>query len=197
MLLSEIFGKRKGEMMRRFGSLGMGGISASILVVGVFLVGCSKADSSAESPIGHEGKHLQRPSPSVVSGPEGSALMAYRAMWRDLTAASLTSNAASPSLDDHARDGALELMKFGLKKAKKEKLVSKGAPLVDPEVVSAIGSEVKLRDCVDDRHWLQYKLGGELKNNLPGGHFRTDATVRRVGGVWKVSYLYMHEVGSC
>lgn len=89
------------------------------------------------------------------------------------------------------------MMKYGLKKAKKEKLVSKGAPLVDPEVVSAIDSEVELRDCVDDRNWLQYKLDGELKNNVPGGHFRTDATVNRVGGVWKVSYLYMHEAGSC
>lgn len=184
-------------MVCRFGSLGVGGVSALILAAGVFLVSCSKADSSAESPIGHEGNPLLTESPSMGKRPEGPALMTYRAMWRDLTVASLTSNAASPSLDDHARDGALELMKYGLKKAKKERLVSKGAPLVDPDVVSTTGSEVKLRDCVDDRHWLQYKLNGELKNDVPGGHFRTDATVRRVGGVWKVSYLYMHEVGSC
>ncbi len=68
---------------------------------------------------------------------------------------------------------------------------------VQPDVVSATGQEVVLSDCVDDRQWLQYRQNGQLKNDVPGGHFKTDATVRRVQGVWKVSDLYMHEVGSC
>jgi hypothetical protein len=183
--------------VRSFSRLGVSGVCVFILLASVSLSSCSKADSVTDSPVEHEGEPLPTKPPSMTKGPEGQALSAYRAMWRDLTVASLTSNAASSSLDDHARDGALELMKYGLKNAKKEKLVSKGAPLLDPEVVSTIGSEVKLRDCVDDRNWLQYKLNGELKNDVPGGHFRTDAKVRRVGGVWKVSYLYMHEAGSC
>lgn len=126
-----------------------------------------------------------------------AALDAYRAMWRDLTRASETSDAASPLLDDHATGGALAVMKYGLDKSKKEQVVSKGAPRVDPEVASANSREVVLVDCVDDRNWLQYKLNGELKNDVPGGHFRADATVRRSEGAWKVTDLYMHEAGSC
>ncbi|QHA10001.1 hypothetical protein GQF42_35065 [Streptomyces broussonetiae] len=118
-------------------------------------------------------------------------------MWHDLAVASRTSDASSPLLDDHARGGALELLKYGLSKSKKERVVSKGAPRVDPQVVSATDQKVVLVDCVDDRNWLQYKLNGELKNDVPGGHYRTDATVRRNNGFWKVTDLYMHEAGSC
>ncbi|MEW1655997.1 MULTISPECIES: hypothetical protein [unclassified Streptomyces] len=125
------------------------------------------------------------------------ALDAYRAMWRDLTRASLTSDADSPLLAVHANGGALELMKHGLRKSKQEGVVSKGTPRVDPHVVSASGQEVVLVDCVDDSNWLLYKRNGELKNNVPGGHLKTDATVRRAGGVWKVSNFYMHATGSC
>ncbi|WP_240167513.1 hypothetical protein [Streptomyces noursei] len=126
-----------------------------------------------------------------------AALEAYRAMWRDLTKASETSDAAFPTLGDHATGGALELMKYGLRKGKEDKVVSKGAPKVNPKIIRATGREVVLRDCVDARNWLEYKLNGELKNNVPGSHFRADATVRPSEGVWKVSHLYMHESGSC
>jgi hypothetical protein len=88
-------------------------------------------------------------------------------------------------------------MKQGLKSSQDEKIVSKGAPRLEPQVISATSDEVAVRDCLDDTHWLEYKLNGELKDNVPGGHHRTDATVRRSGGVWKVSYFYMREVGSC
>ncbi|PGH46947.1 hypothetical protein CRI70_31225 [Streptomyces sp. Ru87] len=118
-------------------------------------------------------------------------------MWRDLATASRTSDPDSPLLDDHASDGALELLKFGLKRAREEKVVSKGAPRVEPEVVSGDSHKVVLVDCVDDRKWLEYKRNGDLKDDVPGGHYKTDATVRVLKGVWKVSDLYMHEVGSC
>ncbi|MFE3646450.1 hypothetical protein ACFXO2_01120 [Streptomyces sp. NPDC059152] len=125
------------------------------------------------------------------------ALAAYRAMWRDLTTASETSDAAFPKLGDHATGGALELMKYGLRKAKEDKVVSKGAPRVNPRIIKAASQEVALQDCVDARNWLEYKLNGELKNNVPGSHFRADATVRRSEGTWKVSKLYMYESGTC
>ncbi|MFD8460523.1 hypothetical protein [Streptomyces antimycoticus] len=100
-------------------------------------------------------------------------------------------------MDDHATGGALELMKYGLKKAEKEKVVVKGRLRVHPEVVTAAAQKVKLRDCVDGTDWLQYRLDGKLKNDVPGSHFRADATVLRKGAVWKVSYLYMHDAGTC
>ncbi|WP_254885904.1 hypothetical protein [Streptomyces sp. NA02950] len=111
--------------------------------------------------------------------------------------ASANSDASSPLLDDHARDGALELMKYGLKEAQREKVVTKGELYVNPQVVTATPKEVKLRDCVDGTGWLQYKLNGTLKNDVPGSHFKADARVLRNGTVWKVSYLYIHEAGTC
>ncbi|MGW1170773.1 hypothetical protein [Streptomyces sp. NPDC002550] len=167
---------------------------ASAAIIGLSLVGCADGSSGAR-PLPEDKSRTVASRPPDVE--QADALDAYRAMWRDLTVASETSDAASPLLDHHATGGALELMKYGLSKSKKQRLVSKGAPRLNPEVVSATSQRVVLVDCVDDRNWLQYKLNGELKNQVPGGHFRTDATVRRSNGVWKVSDLYMHEVGSC
>ncbi|MEV0112542.1 hypothetical protein AB0H77_04680 [Streptomyces sp. NPDC050844] len=118
-------------------------------------------------------------------------------MWRDLTVASLKSDAASPLLDDHAMGGATELMKYGLKKAKKAKVVTKGTVRLAPKIVTAAEDEVTLRDCVDGTDWLQYKLDGELKNDVPGSHRKADAKVERDGEGWKVSHLYLYEAGSC
>ncbi|MBI0293237.1 hypothetical protein JBE04_01680 [Streptomyces sp. PRKS01-29] len=118
-------------------------------------------------------------------------------MWSDLAAVSAAPDPNAPRLRDHAMQGALELMKYGLRKAKKEKVVSKGTPHINPEVVTATTDEVKLQDCVDGTDWLQYKLNGELKNDVPGSHFKVDARVHRNDNVWKVSYLYMHEAGTC
>ncbi|MFF4602722.1 hypothetical protein ACFY12_08215 [Streptomyces sp. NPDC001339] len=125
------------------------------------------------------------------------ALAAYRAMWSDLVAVSASPDPGSPHLEEHATGGALELMKYGLRRAVKEGVVSKGNPRLAPEAVSATDDEVTIRDCVDGTKWLQYKLNGELKNDVPGSHFKADATVRRADGEWMVDRLYMHESGSC
>lgn len=111
--------------------------------------------------------------------------------------ASRKSDAASPLLNDHANGGALELMKYGLKKAKKEEVVVKGAVRLAPQIVSATQGEVSLRDCVDGTNWLQYKLNGERKNDVPGTHRKADAKVERDGEGWKVSHLYLYEAGTC
>ncbi|WP_245685653.1 hypothetical protein [Streptomyces yerevanensis] len=177
---------------RRRANVLLAGVSS--VITGLLLAGCTDGSSDARPlPKGT----IETTASRTPNAEHAEALDAYRAMWRDLTLASETSDAASPLLDDHATGGALELMKYGLQKSKREQVVSKGAPRVDPEVLSATSQKVVLVDCVDDRKWLQYKLNGELKNNAPGGHFKADATVRHSKGVWKVSDLYMHEVGSC
>lgn len=170
-------------------------LAGATAIAALLLAGCS--DGSSEARPLPEGTAVEATASRTPDAQAAEAVAAYRGMWRDLTLASETSDAVSPLLDDHATGGALELMKYGLRKSKKEEVVTKGAPRVDPQVVSATGREIVLVDCVDDRRWLQYKLNGELKNNIPGGHFRADATVRRTAGTWKVSDLYMHEVGSC
>ncbi|WP_247702411.1 hypothetical protein [Streptomyces sp. F63] len=169
--------------------------AASVAVAGLVLGGCSGQGKEQEA----------KPLPVTAKGPESSpsdpkhepALVAYRAMWRDLAIASETSDAYSPLLDDHATGDALALMEHGLRKAKEEQVISKGKPRVDPSVVSSSSREVTVQDCVDGTGWLQYKPDGKLKNDVPGSHSRADATVRLDGGSWKVSKLYFHEAGSC
>ncbi|MGW3952884.1 hypothetical protein ACWEKM_18605 [Streptomyces sp. NPDC004752] len=163
-------------------------------VAGLLMAGCGGSSSGARPlPAGTAATAASHPAVTE----HADALAAYRAMWHDLTVASRTSDAASPLLDDHARGGAFELLKYGLQKSKEEGLVSKGAPKVHPEVVSPGASKVVLADCVDDTDWLLYKRNGELKDDVPGGHIKTDATVQRAQGTWKVTDLYMYEAGSC
>ncbi|MHB6910170.1 hypothetical protein [Streptomyces sp. DB-54] len=149
----------------------------------------------------HDAKPSEGAVPTEVartpSTPSGDAVAAYRGMWSDLTAVSAAPDPQSPRLEKHAAAGALELMKYGLRKQVKEGIVAKGAPRLAPAVVSARDGKVVIRDCVDGTDWLQYKRNGELKNDVPGSHFKADATVGRAKGVWKVTDLYMGESGSC
>lgn len=186
------------ESLRGWTRVRLAGVSAP--VIGLLLMGCSDSPSGAR-PLPEETSGTATPRSSDAENAENAeseeALAAYRAMWHDLTVASKTSDASSPLLDDHARGGALELLKYGLRKSQKEGLVSRGAPKVDPVVTAADAGKVVLADCVDDTDWLLYKRNGELKNEVPGGHLKTDATVQRTDGVWKVTDLYMDKAGSC
>jgi hypothetical protein len=163
----------------------------------MFLSACSSAGSDEKPPAGRRETATVLESPDAIEQAKGRALAAYRAMWHDLTIASATSDISSPLLDDHASGAALQLMKYGLRKAAKKKVVTQGAPRIDPEVLSATTGRITLRDCVDDTRWLNYKLNGELENDVPGGHSKTDVIVSRVGDTWKVSYFYLHGDGSC
>lgn len=178
---------------RRVSALLAGGSAA---IAGLMAASCAGGSSDVR-PLPLPGETSQTAVPRTPDAEQAEALAAYRAMWHDLTLASRTSDASSPLLDDHAGGGALELLRYGLRKSQKEGLVSKGAPKVDPDVVTAGAGKVVVADCVDDSGWLLYKRNGELKDDVPGGHLKTDATVQRVHGIWKVTDLYMHEVGSC
>ncbi len=88
-------------------------------------------------------------------------------------------------------------MQFGVEKLEREKAVLKGDPRLDPAVLTASGTRVTVKDCVDGRNWLAYTRDGKLRDDVPGSHFQADATVERKDGAWKVSHFYMHEAGSC
>lgn len=171
-------------------------LGASAVVAGVLLAGCADDNSSDVRPL-PEGKSVETTASSRSGMEHAEALAAYRSWWRDLAVVSASPDPASPRLNDHAMGGALELMRHGLETARKQGVVTRGSPRLDPEISSASGDKVVIRDCVDGTDWLQYKQNGELKNTVPGSHRKVDASVRRVDGVWKVSDLYMHEAGSC
>ena len=136
-------------------------------------------------------------SASPADGPAAKAVAAYRAMWRDMATASATADAQSPRLADHADGEALAVLKSTLMTAQQENVVAKGAPQVDPWVTSVDQHSVKLQDCVDGTHWLQYTKSGALKNDRPGSHNKTEATVTYENGVWRVTTLDMYEAGTC
>ncbi|MEU2734734.1 hypothetical protein ABZ656_04570 [Streptomyces sp. NPDC007095] len=57
-------------------------------------------------------------------------------------------------------------------------------------------TKVELTDCVDGSKWVQLKPSGSA-GGMPGGHYRTTATVVFASGKWWVSELYTGEAGSC
>ena len=118
-------------------------------------------------------------------------------MWGDVVVAARTSDAGHSRLDDHAEGGALQLLRYMMRKNKEQGVVTKGQPKFAPMVTKARGSTVIIQDCADDSRWLQYTEDGSLEDDVPGGHHRVDATVSKHGGRWLVESLYIGEVGTC
>ncbi|MGH4029357.1 hypothetical protein ACQB60_10525 [Actinomycetota bacterium Odt1-20B] len=114
-----------------------------------------------------------------------------------MVAVSRDSDPKDPRLDDHAGEGALGLLRHTVQANKKQGVVVQGKPSFEPTVTKRTVNEVVILDCVDDSRWLQYTKDGALKNNVPGGHHRVDATVRHQHGRWVVEKLYVDEVGTC
>lgn len=173
----------------------LAGVSAAI--AGLLLAGCSEGSSDARPlPEGTAEAATSR-TPEAESA---EALGAYRAMWDDLAAAAATSDPKHPRLKAHASDEALALLRHMMTEDRKKGVVTKGELRLDPAVEDAEDSEatkVLVRDCADGSNWLHYTKGGDLYNDVPGGHHRVDATVRQHDGVWRVERLYIDEVGTC
>ena len=138
---------------------------------------------------------------AAPTGPTAAALTAYKDMWADMVIASQTSNDQSPLLPEHASGEALSLLVHGLYVNALDGIVTKGQPVLHPQVTSlspATGpTQATITDCFDDTHWLEYKTSGGLVNKIPGGHRATEAIVQESAGVWKVSALVVHVVGTC
>ncbi len=179
-----------------------GGVSAVLLaVLSLMLGGCDHRPVTSAGARSNPGAPPASSSASATEAEVVDAIAAYRAMWKDLAEASATANEDAPYLGDHATGGALRLLKYGLAKQREEGVVGKGTPRLYPQIVSGEPrkqpTKYVLRDCADDTNWLEYKKTGGLKNQVPGGHHRVDATVEIVNGTWKVTYMYLHEVGTC
>ncbi|MFE9571071.1 hypothetical protein ACFYMW_21535 [Streptomyces sp. NPDC006692] len=117
-------------------------------------------------------------------------------MWKDAAEASLTSDPKFPRLADHAEGGALGLLQYMMEQIRDRGATSRGAASVAPTIVNSTKNKVELLDCVDGSKWMQVKPSG-ASNGIPGGHYRTEATVVLASGKWKVSELSWGEAGSC
>jgi hypothetical protein len=131
------------------------------------------------------------------------ARFAYVSMWRDVTAASRTSDYRSPRLSLHAVGDALALMVHGLKLDREQGLISLGAPVFNP-VISQLApqnqpTKAVIRDCVSDTNWrlVDVKTGDPAtKGSTPGWH-KVDATVTKQRLTWRVTKLRIWETGTC
>lgn len=170
-----------------------------LIVVSLLAAGaaCTPSDDKPASSAHAPSDTKATASATRASSEQAAAVDAYRAMWADVVAASKTSDADDPRLDDHAKGGALRLVHFMLQKNHEDGVVSRGVPTFAPQVKKSDPSMVVIRDCSDASHWLLYTRDGKLKDDTPGGHHRVDATVRREGDQWLVESLYLHEVGTC
>ncbi|MFE6287854.1 hypothetical protein [Streptomyces sp. NPDC057877] len=133
----------------------------------------------------------------TTDAPGEGAVVAYLAMWDDAVAAAKVSDAEHPRLDDHAEEGALQLLQHMMRENRQEGVVTRGRPEFAPVVTERGASEVVIEDCADGSDWLQYTEDGALKDDVPGGHHRVDATVRRHGERWLVESLRIDAVGTC
>jgi hypothetical protein len=141
------------------------------------------------------------PSPSPGLDPEQAALAAYRNMIADWVAAAARSDYGSTRLSEHASGAALALITRVVFDNFRNKVVSKGEPVISPSFVEANSetspTRIKIVDCLDGTHWLNYKANGQLQDNIPGGRSHTEALVVLVNGVWKVDQLAIQKTGTC
>jgi hypothetical protein len=139
--------------------------------------------------------------PSGTADARTIAVNTYLAMWADVVEAAKTSDYDSPRLADHADMQALLLMTGALRSAHQNKVVAKGTPRFSPQVTKVTPPDnpiaVSLKDCVDGRDWLNYRLDGRLQNDVPGGHRLTTATVGLLKGRWVVTRLEIGKAGTC
>ena len=122
-------------------------------------------------------------------------------MWSDLVSAARTSDFQSPRLSMHASGDALTLFVQGLARDQLHGIVTKGEPILHPEVtsLSPLGDPTyaNVADCFDDTHWLEYNKSGGLAKNVAGGRRSTMANLDYSDGVWKVTQLTVGATGTC
>lgn len=170
------------------------------VLTAVALTGCSSPRSDASTPQRSNRAPSPTPSLSARAEAEHDALAAYRGMWRAFVHAASSSNANDPLLTKYATGEALQTIQSALTKDRRQHQVAKGDVSTHPIVLSATPetrpSQITIRDCADDSHWLTYHENGGLVDDQPGGKHSVTAIVENRHG-WKVTAFAAHEVGTC
>jgi hypothetical protein len=178
---------------------------ALVAVVLALMTGCSvgapPSPTPPSTPDPPSAQALPAPSADDLAGLQ--ALAAYRGMWEDFLAAGTTSDWQSTALGRHATGQALTNLSRGLYADSANGLVTRGAPVLSPEVASVEPSGAPVRvivtDCGDSTNSLKYRAAdGSLVSERGGGRRLINAVVERQSdGSWKVSDFGVQEIGSC
>jgi hypothetical protein len=174
---------------------------AAALAALAVLSACSGGDGGSPSQSRAVPTTPTSTSSATPSG-EVDAVAAYRGMWQDMVVAARTSDYQSPLLARHATGPALAQIVRSLYLDKKDGIVTKGEPVLNPKVTEkALDAEpprVTVEDCGDSTKWLKYRVStGQLKDDVPGGRQHIAATVVRTEGQWKVLGFAVSGVGTC
>ena len=182
-------------------------VVAAVIAMGA--VGCSSGDPTDEARRGTATPSAPSPSetsPSTTSPadqPEELALAAYLGMWEDYAVAAETSDWRAARLADNATGEALSVMSQGLYASHYNGEVSKGRPVLNPEVTEVDPPDepttVVISDCGDSSNWLKYDAETDnLVDDEPEGRRAITAWVEeQPDGTWKVSSFAVQAVGSC
>lgn len=112
-----------------------------------------------------------------------------------------TSNPDDPVIRRYAAGDALALVVGSLVVDRERGVVTKGRPVLNPDVTALrppeAPVEAEISDCGSDANWLKYKSNGELDDSALGGRRRITATVQLIDGRWMVTKAVVGAVGSC
>ena len=161
--------------------------------------------------------HGLRPGPSVsvsasgsvsvapsagLSGGAGTALEAYRGMWRAYVEAIRIPDPGYPDLARYSQDDARAVFVRGLTSVQRDGLVGQGDVTLHPKVTTirpdASPPTADIEDCVDTSRSHLVRQDGSPYQDTPGGNRAATARVtRQPDGTWKVSLFALRAVGTC
>ncbi|GIJ62411.1 hypothetical protein [Virgisporangium aurantiacum] len=180
----------------------VGGWASSAVIVGlVVLSGCGSPRQSqppASPPVSLAPAVSSTPDPNASAA--DSALAAYASMWKAYIDAGRTTDPQDDEIVARYADGdALKALRAGLEGSRRDGLVFKGAVTTNPKVAKQTLEAVDVLDCLDTTASTRVKAtpGGTPFTDTPGGRRQVTATVKNVGGTWKVISFVPYEVGTC
>jgi hypothetical protein len=141
------------------------------------------------------------PSPDPQADPQQQAVDAYVGMQHAFQEAVKTADPDHPDLGRYAAGEAFQRLRDGITSIRDRGLRGRGEASFQPVVESldppAAPTRITVRDCLDTSRTELYDPSGQPYQDEPGGLRLVIATVEIVNGVWKVTSVAIHQVGTC
>lgn len=126
---------------------------------------------------------------TTLSPAEQKVLADYKAFWDAYLVASNPMRPDHPDLAAHSTGEQYAKLVNSFSGAKASNVIFKGAINLDPKVVSVIGDEAIVQDCIDDQTGSYDATTGERQDTDDPRRHLSKATLKMVDGTWKVSLL--------
>lgn len=126
-------------------------------------------------------------------------MAAYRGMWNAFAAAAKDPGRPYPGLRRFADGRALKLLTNGLREKAQARVVTRGRLVLHPSIAKVLRrDQIKIVDCVDDSHWLEYTANGQPASGPgSGGRHHAEALVSENHDRWRVTAWFVEKAGTC